>query len=403
VALAGITTLVWCLAPHFNHGPAAAGRPPYIMLFGFFSAYCSHSPVTGTGCFIFWLTNALLFGPLFFFFTGTPVPGIRSGKGRLRGFVCSVLFIVSFFSMMWLYRLFPPHTTRWEVFVAVAALLTIASGFRLETCVQGCLGSLPTRTDQVHAEALVGKMVQGRVESLFQWFPGARHELSNPLKGSGGLRLLFQTIFLPLSGLGLSMLVLSGLLLYYPMTAKDTSGFANIFWSVFSMFLWYASLLVLPRVLLQIRWLRTLPVATVTLAWVLTFAPVAAMLAFMGLGKLIFGIVYPIPQMSFLSMVHQGCLLQIALATLLVPLIIWRGLDALVLALVMGMLLGCSIGTFYLQKHLPLSANAGVSLVLILVSFLLTRLLLDRSSRVYRPRTSPTGSPFGLFQGGSKI
>jgi len=389
-----ITGLVFWFSPHFNHGPVVAGRPPYILLFGLFSAYYSHEPVSGAGCLWFWLSNALLFGPLFFFFRGTPPPGVKGLGMGVRGGIYSLLFGASFFTMLYFYRLFPPHTLRWELYIAAASLLTIVSWFGAEAFARERLGSLRTSTQKTRAEASAGEIAQREVESFFRSIPGFRHASSNCAEGPGGLRLLFQTIFYPVFGLGFFMVVLTGLLLYLPMSAKGNHVFAGIFWAMCSMFLWFASFQVLPRALRQIRWLRTLPVSTTRLAGVFIFAPVAAMLAFMSLANLLLGLVYPIPQMSFLFMLQQGCFLQIALTTLLVPLILWRGNDALVCVMMLLMIMACAMGSIFIQKHFSLTAILAAAWLIILGSFLLTRLLLDRSSRVYRPRPGQTG---GLF------
>ena len=331
-----------------------------------------HRPVSGLACFIYALTNALLFGPLFFFFTGTPAAGSIAPAGtRLRGFIFSILFVASFLGLLYFYRLFPPLTVRWEIFVVVATVLTIAGWFRAEAFAQERLGSLVSNTNRLHAAALVGKVVNKNMDAISRLF-GGRSLSSRCAEGPGGLRLLFQTIFYPMFGLGLFMVVGAGLLLYKPLSSGEDAGFAGIFWSVFSLFLWFANVLVIPRAMMQFRWLRTLPVTATQLAGVYLFAPVTAMLAFMSLGNLILGIIYPIPQMSFLSMLHQGCLLQIALTTVMVPLILWRGLDALMLAVILGLMTSCGVSSFFIQKYVSLTTILIVAPLIVLVSFLLT-------------------------------
>jgi hypothetical protein len=43
-------------------------------------------------------------------------------------------------------------------------------------------------------------------------------------------------------------------------------------------------------------------------------------------------------------------------------------------------------GSFYFSAHFPLILCAAISLSLIIISFITTQLLLERNSRVYRPR-----------------
>jgi len=131
-------------------------------------------------------------------------------------------------------------------------------------------------------------------------------------------------------------------------------------------------------------------VSAAQLAGVLIGAPLAAMLAFMGLGNVILGLVYPLSQLSLLAMLHQGCLLQMALATGLVPLLLWRGQDALVMTL-MPLLMGGAMSALYIRHHIPLPENLGAALLLVLGNFGLTCRLLARNSRVYRPRGGAGG------------
>jgi hypothetical protein len=198
-------------------------------------------------------------------------------------------------------------------------------------------------------------------------------------------------IFYPMFGQGLAMVLVSGLLMYLPLTAEDSDVFAGAFWTLASLFPWLAGLWVLPRVVRSIRWLRTLPVSAAQLAGVLIGAPLAAMLAFMGLGNVILGLVYPLSQLSLSAMLHQGCLPQMALATVLVPLLLWRGQDALVMTLVLLLLMGGAMSALYIRHHIPLPENLGAALLLVLGNFGLTRWLLARNSRVYRPRGGAGG------------
>ena len=71
----------------------------------------SRQPISASAAFNYWLSNALLFGPLFFFLGGMPtLGGKKSLAAQATGFLFSILFMVSVFTMLYFYRLFPPHT-----------------------------------------------------------------------------------------------------------------------------------------------------------------------------------------------------------------------------------------------------------------------------------------------------
>ena len=352
-------------------------------------------PVSGLACFNYGLTNALLFGPNFYLFAGTPPPGAKDWGTGLRGLVNGILFGVFFLGLLYFYKFFPPQTMQWNIFIVVASILTVASWLRAEAFARNRLGATLTIADQQFGMARVQQVVEQRLHTILRPLTGGRTGSALGPHAPGGLRLLFQTLFYPAFGLGLTTVLIFGLLLFRSHAPDVDQDFAGIFWTMLSIFLWVVELTVMPRALLQIRWLRTLPVSAPQLAGVILFAPVTAMVAFMVLGNLILGIIYPIPQMSFLAMLREGCLLQIALTTVVVPLILWRGLDALVLALVLGLMTGCVLSSFYIQSHLSLTANVILALVIMGASFLTTIWLWNAVSRPYRARASQLKSWFG--------
>lgn len=374
-----------------------AGFLGLISLITFELSRLNHQPVSAVASFYFWLTNAVLFGPQFYFFSGTPPPGVKAFNATSRGCLFSLLFGVCFLSMLWTYRLFPPPGGRWLFLVAIGIILSVAGWFRAEALARDRLTSLPTKTAETWEQALGGEIIHQQLARLARFLPGYRYQAAQA-ESAGGLSMLFQIICYPMAGLGLTMILISELAIFW--TSHDAMAeFAPVFWPSFSMFLWLSALLVLPRTLNQIRWLRTLPVSTTQLAGVFILAPVLAMVVFMGLGNLIFLMLLKFAasneRMPWLQMVHQGCTLQIAAVTLLVPLILWRGAGPLTLVAALLATVGCGWYSAYIQRALSLPANLGLSLAIVFASFLMAKLLLDRSSTTYRPRAGQTGGLFG--------
>jgi len=362
---------------------ASVGFPGVVMavitgcVFAFVSAFGSR-PISLVACFNFWLTNALLFGPPFYSLTGIPPMGsAQSGRPTGRGCLFGLLFVGSTFTMLYFYRLFPPPTMRWKVFVAVAALLTVAGWFRAEAFAREHLGADSWRRASF---ANANRVLRGM---------GA-----DPLRGAegdGGLPLLFRTIFNHMVLMGLFMVMLMGGALIAGQwftsaftdnkLAVDTTTICVTAQVLFWLICWQTT-----KAALHLRFLRTLPVSTTRLAGVLILAPVTSMLVVFGFASLMFALFFPALRVSPLTLLRGGCLPEIALATFVVPLVVRRGMDLLSFAIVMVVLVGGSISALLLKEQLSLLVSGAFSTLFVLGCFLLTRLFLERSSATYRPR-----------------
>ncbi len=334
-------------------------------------------------CFDFWLTNALLFGPLFFFLTGIPAVGFgRAGSGRGYGCLFSLLFCVSTFAMIYFYRLFPPPTTRWWVFVAVGSVLTVAGWFRAEALARERLRTiLPSRPTAGHG-----------IPSL----SGAGMLSTGYLKGHGGLKLLFRIIFGRMALMGLFWAVLGGGAMVLTRLLTEALTQTKIMWDSTSvivsaqMLFWLICWQTI-RTALHVRFLRTLPVSTLKLAAVLVLAPVTAMFVVLCCANLVFALYFPAVALSVPAMLREGCLVQIAFATLVVPLVVWRGFDFLSFVVVLAVLVAGPLSLLIMKAKLPTTMSLGVSLIVVSGCLLLTKLLLERSGSVYRPRKNQFG------------
>ena len=90
-------------------------------------------------------------------------------------------------------------------------------------------------------------------------------------------------------------------------------------------------------------------------------------------------------------MLRGGCLVQIAFATMVVPLVVWRGFDLLSFVVVMLVLVAGPFTLLIVNAKLSVATSLGVSLIVVSGCFLITKGLLERSSSTYRPRKNQFG------------
>ena len=353
------------------------------------SSFFGSQPVSLIAGFNFWLSNALLLGALFFFESGMPALGsLKTRTPRGWGCLFSLLFGASFFVMIYFYRLFPAQTTSWDCFVAVASILTVAGWFRAEMFAREQLGNIIRPRDHFR--------------NLARSFPGMNLKSTHSMNGRGGLRFLFQTQFVNLALMGLSMVVIGGgvMILTSVLTGalKGNEMLVNTITIGFTtqIFAWLICWQTV-RAALHLRCLRTLPVTTMKLAGVFILAPATAMLVIFCFASLVFAAIFPNASVSPLAMLRAGSLLQIALALTVVPLVVWRGFDLFGFVVVMLVVIGGPISSIFVKKHFPTAANLAVSLLVVFGCFLVTKLLLERSSTTYRPRRNQfAGRQFGV-------
>jgi len=142
---------------------------------------------------------------------------------------------------------------------------------------------------------------------------------------------------------------------------------------------------------MQIRYLRTMPVSATKLAGVLVFTTLATMLLTFYGAMLLLSAVFQSPLPGPEKIFQQGILLQIAVATTVVPLFIWRPMEILTFLIMTLMMAGGMIAIFFTQG-LPTNISVAASVVIVACVFLATKTLLERNSRAYRPRTNQFGT-----------
>ena len=148
-------------------------------------------------------------------------------------------------------------------------------------------------------------------------------------------------------------------------------------------------------VVFQLRFLRTLPISSSSLAATLVFLPVISIAV---VGLIVSALASFAADESVILATVNGFLMLGTQAAVLVFIIVWRGLDAVTYLLVFLIAVSGSFITLGLTLifHLGLKTperpwwvNLTVFLLCVAVSFALTRRLLTKSSGAYRVRTMP--------------
>lgn len=322
-----------------------------------------------------WLVDSLLLGFMFFALTGLPARpgGPSTGRERFRAYAFGALWGLSFASWVLFGNFLSIEKPVALAIYALAVILTVIGWFRAETMVIERAGL----QDKILASPSAEKPWRGRM-------------------GYGGLRYLTAALFQRFMLMGLWMFLMCSVVFWFinlssgKHTGQHTSEFADSysFVHIFSFqLLWIMSFQILP-VVFHLRVLRTLPVSSTRLAALLIFTPVAAMLLVMYLANLGVAAAYGFPWFSRISLFEPGYLVQIGLASCIVPVLIWRGMDRLGFLILIGMMTAGMAGMFALQTMFSSQVIGVVAPLLVLASFLITKYLLERSSRVYRPRNN---------------
>ncbi len=147
----------------------------------------------------------------------------------------------------------------------------------------------------------------------------------------------------------------------------------------------------------QLRFLRTLPVSATRLAFVML---AAVLLPLMAAGALVAGIAGLFLGTSEALTVLTSFTLVLAPAALCMSFAVWRSDRIEVYAFLLLTMVGFLLGPMYLRMlfHYPEHSNILIGPVVsicLLSAFLLTRLVIRRSSRAYRVQTNACGNLLG--------
>jgi hypothetical protein len=313
-------------------------------------------------------TYALYFGSVFYLLIG-----LSSGQPQNAVAWLRMVFVFGF--MIGIYFVKPTFETPQGIFfLLAAATLTVAGWFRAERMVLQRAGF-----------RLVAKTPNKNI---------GHHKIP---QGFGGLPYLVQRAFIKITLILLGVIIWMNVFMSFghlgSMNAHDFVQQIDL--GITSSIFFVVMFSIVPLVF-QLRFLRTLPISPSALAATFVFLPVISIVA---VGAIVSTVASLMLGASVILPATDSFLMFAAKAVVIVPLIVWRGLDVLnylfiFLLIVSGSLvsLGMTI-IFHLTKtpEYPLWVSLVIFLLCAGASFALTQRLLIKNSSAYRVRTMPNG------------
>jgi hypothetical protein len=216
-------------------------------------------------------------------------------------------------------------------------------------------------------------------------------------QGSGGLPYLAQKMFFQITLIGFA--IVSWMTLW--MSPFHLSGGQNHSQQIASMIVFSGSIpyifilsFRISLFVIQLRFLRTLPISPSALAATLLLTPIYSIAA---VGMSVTILASFMAGEAVISLAANGFLMLGAKTAVLVSLIVWRGLDSLTYLIIFLLAISGSLVSlgmtqiFHLTKtpEYPLWICLTIFLLCVAVSFALTQRLLAKSSSAYRVRIMP--------------
>jgi len=316
------------------------------------------------------ITYALYFGSLFYVLIGSPPGQPQNPAGWVRmaftiGFIIGIILIKPDFS-----------TPQGMLFWLVAAILSVIGWFR--------------------AEQMVLQRASFRLVAAAANKKAATHKIS---QGFGGLPYLMQRIFIQSTLIGLVLVGAMTLFMSFLTRGENPAqAIVSMIQGGSTPYVFFILIFSIVPIVFQLRFLRTLPASSSALAATLVFLPVFSIAA---VGLIVTAVVGALLGESVILPTVNSFLLLGAKAAIIVPLIAWRGLDALAYLLIFLLvvsdsfiLLGMTI-LFHLgsnRPERPLWIDLTVFLLCVGLSLVLTRRLLTQSSSAYRMRMLPANA-----------
>lgn len=259
---------------------------------------------------------------------------------------------------------------------------------RIRTACALCVGAILTVAGWIFNERLVAGRIHFR--------PGTqaaslKRATAKPPGGYGGIPLLTGLMFIRSFGTGIATIMIVGLVfLTQKATGENSEGALKSLFGMGIMPFWFIVLFPLVPVLIQLRFMRSLPISATRLAAVMvliTILPLAA------LGMVMAGVIAATAGVSTMLQVINNYLIAFPLATLSVALTVWRGIGTVSFIFTLLLIMAGQFTSIFFDSYgkVPFVAVAGAVIAVTLFNFWLTRRSLIRSSKVYRPQPNAFG------------
>ena len=331
-----------------------------------------------------WMANLFLLGVTFFAVTGMPARNNAGAdwKQKVRGAFFGILYGGSIGGWM-LYKDLDFTTSTGMIIFSIATILTVFGWFRAEILVMERAAFRPSSPAPGKKKSAPSRCAEGR----------------------GGMFFLIQSIFTRMIWMGLWMMafvvLIFGIMVFpkFAAISAQTHGvvsadpfdfFGGGNGMVVFQFMWVMAFQIVVFAM-HVRFLRTMPVSAAKLAGAFVFTPLVAMLVVLYASNLLVAAISHTSPTMPATMIANGCLLPIAIATTIPVLLIWRGIGTFTWVAMMLLLITGAFGAVFLKGQIPVWISLIAALLIIIGSFVAAKLILERSSTTYRPRAGQFG------------
>ena len=326
-------------------------------------------------CLMSWSLAALYLGAAFGALTFAKMTIADTFTDKIRNFFSNSIFALTILGGFFLQLENPAMATTALIFAAYATL-SVLGWFRAEQMVL-----------QRANYRLVAKSSNKKLP------------LHKTPQGFGGLPYLVQRIFIQSTLIGLAMMTFMTLFMAFLFQGQNrVQAVISMIQGGSTPYVFFILIFAIVPITFQLRFLRTMPVSSSALAATLVSLPVLSIIAVGAIVTTIGGL--SLGETIILPTANNFLIFG-AKAAIIVPLVVWRGLDVVTYGFIFLMIISDSfikLGVtilFHLGSNTPANPwwiSLIIFLLLITVSFALTQRLLVKSSSAYRVRTMPTNA-----------
>lgn len=322
-----------------------------------------------------WSLVALYLGTAFGALTFAKMTVADTFTDKIRNFLSNSFFALTILGFLFIQVENPSMATTALIFAAYA-ILSVLGWFRAEQMVLQRAGF------RLGAQSPSKKLAQHKIP-----------------QGFGGLPYLVQRIFIQSTLIGLVMMTFMTLFMAFLFQGQNrVQAVVSVIQGGSTPYVFFILIFAIVPITFQLRFLRTMPVSSSALAATLVSLPVLSIIAVGAIVTTIGGL--SLGETIILPTANNFLILG-AKAAIIVPLVVWRGLDVVTYGFIFLMIisdsfikLGMTI-LFHLGSNAPANpwwASFIIFLLFIAVSVALTQRLLVKSSSAYRVRTMPANA-----------